>query len=203
MGLRITNKGTKTFVVFKRYRGRMITVTIGPYGVYTLKQAEDEANDLLRSIRRGVDPRKERQETEAKGITLRELAVEYTSRPGKLKPRSASIITRHVETTFEDMADRPVVEIDEGYCRARYRKILKHGLRGKKGAPAQASQSNSNLNTLINYAIRQHKLPIEKNMPSTAIIDDKVATGARDSFIPAYRCRLTVNQHPKAVVRGV
>ena len=193
MGLRITNKGTKTFVVFKRYRGRMITVTIGPYGVYTLKQAEDEANDILRSIRRGVDPRKERQETEAKGITLRELAVEYTSRPGKLKPRSASIITRHVETTFEDMADRPVVQIDEGYCRARYRKILKHGLRSK----------NSNLNTLINYAIRQHKLPIEKNMPSTAIIDDKVATGARDSFIPAYRCRLTVNQHPKAVVRGV
>ena len=42
-GLRVTDSGHKTFVAQGRVRGVPVCITIGTYGVYTPKTAEDAA----------------------------------------------------------------------------------------------------------------------------------------------------------------
>ena len=187
-GLRITSTGRKTFIAQGRLRGRNLTITIGQLGVFTVEEAREEAREILRDLRRGDDPREKRQRAKATGITLREVANEYMARPGKLKASTKEHIDRHVKTTFADKENRPVIEIDEDYCRSRYRKMLKHGLRGnrKNGSPGQANQAFQTLKALINYGIRQHDLPFKRN-PVIALADDWVTLKERDSYIKASR----------------
>lgn len=108
-------------------------------------------------------------------------------RPGKLKASSRSAITRHVTTTFADWADKPILSITEDMCKARYRKMLTEGLRGKKGAPGQANQGFSVLGALINYAGRQYRrgdgTPLIAHNPVGVLKDDRVRLKARTSRV--------------------
>lgn len=63
-GLRATENGRKTFVAQGRVRGVPVCVTIGAYGVYTPKAAEDTARKLLQQMREGIDPREVRRREE-------------------------------------------------------------------------------------------------------------------------------------------
>jgi integrase len=66
-GLRITPKGTKSFVLFTRVRGKQRRITIGRYPRKSLQEARDEARDILKQISKGIDPReqKEKEQREA------------------------------------------------------------------------------------------------------------------------------------------
>lgn len=188
LGLRVMASGHKSFILFKRFRGRPITITIGSDKTYSVDQARKQANRFIVQLDNGEDPREARRQERVKGLTLRELADEYVSRPGKLKPRTVEQYTRHVKTTFADMADRPVMEIDEAYCRSLYRRMRKGGLHGKRknGSPGQANQAIATLNALLEYAKRVHRLPITFTA-RYVVLDDWVGLKARESFISASR----------------
>lgn len=185
-GLRVTQNGRKTFVAQGRVRGVPVCVTIGSYGVYTPKTAEDAARKLLQQMREGVDPREaRRRQKAAESIpTLRAVADEYMARPGKMKDSSKAQIERHITTTFKDKEHRPITEITEGYCIERYEHMRDHGLRGdrKGGSPGQANQSHAILKALMNYAIRKRK-GIDKNPCDAVTHDDRVTLAARTAYI--------------------
>lgn len=56
-----------------------IRTTIGPYGVFTVDQARDEAREHLRAMRKGIDPRAARKADEAAKVTLQQVCDAYVS----------------------------------------------------------------------------------------------------------------------------
>lgn len=196
-GLRVTAAGKKVFVVMGRVKGEQVGITIGPYGVWTVDLARNGetrktpdnsieivrpgAKQLLNAMQAGIDPREERRKQEVSEVTLRKVADAYVARPGKLKESSKGEIERHVATTFEAWADKPINAITEDDCRKRYHELLTKGLRGKAPAPGQANQAFSVLRALINYAARQYKVVTDN--PVKSLKDDWVELQPRTRFI--------------------
>lgn len=199
-GLRVTAAGKKSFVAQGRVRGKAVCITIGPYGEWTEDEARngrkdakgnlvvDGARHFLQAMRDGTDPRDARKQDEAVKVTLRQVADEYTSRPGKLKESSKSEINRHISTTFEAWQHKSIASITEDMCRKRYKEMLTKGLRGKAPAPGQANQGFSVLRALINYAGRRYKkadgTALITNNPVSALKDDWAKLESRDTRIP-------------------
>lgn len=196
-GLRVTAAGKKVFIVMGRVQGEQVGITIGPYGVWTTDNARDGvvgkgpdgkrvilkagAKQLLEDMQAGIDPRAERKKREVSGVTLRKVAAAYVARPGKLKESSKGEIERHVATSFEAWADKPINAITESDCRNRYHELLTKGLRGKAPAPGQANQAFAILRALINYAARQYK--VVTHNPVSALKDQWVQLQPRTTFI--------------------
>ena len=78
-GVRVYPSGKKAFVLSYRVSGRKRMFTIGRYGVYTLKQAEDEARGYLQAISKGNDPLEEKERI-ARGETVKDLCEAYMER---------------------------------------------------------------------------------------------------------------------------
>jgi len=62
--LRVTPKGTKSFVFFYRVNGKQRRSTLGRYPALSLADARDRAREILRLLDAGEDPRRKRYEQE-------------------------------------------------------------------------------------------------------------------------------------------
>jgi len=109
-GLKITSKGTRTYLVQYRIggrRGRTRRVTIGRHGVVTADQARVEAKALLRLAGSRKDPAEERtrlrQEPSVSDVADRYLAEHVAVR---YKPSTAAEATRIVETKIKPRLGR-------------------------------------------------------------------------------------------------
>jgi hypothetical protein len=168
-------------------------LTIGAYGIFTVEQARDVAREHLRNLRMGVDPRDVKKQDEALKVTLRQLADDYISRPGKLKDSSVATVERHVVTTFKDWENLPIVSITEDMCRTRYKEMAEKGLDGKRegkgGSPGQANQGFDILRALLNYAARQFRRadgkPLIQQNPTEVLGDHRVKLKPRSArYVP-------------------
>jgi integrase len=154
-GVRVTDKGKKTYIAQGRLRGKELRLTIGPTTRRTVDAARKRAKELLTSMEDGIDPRARERAERGVAITLLELANEYVTDPRRqrpLKQSSIDAIMRHVKTTFKGWKDKPITSITKEKCQQRYRQMLDGGLHGKRGAPGQALQCMSVMHTLIEYA---------------------------------------------------
>jgi integrase len=188
LGLRVNPKGVKSFVFQFRLRGVSTVFTLGRFGDLTEHQAREEARQIRDGLRKGIDPRLVRRRAE--GITLLELAKEYVARPTvNMKPRSRETILRHVQTTFEDMADKPIAAITQDYVRRKYDRLLKHGLRGDRseGSPGSAKQAYAVLTAMMSYAVEEQR-GIEVN-PCAKVVNrhNRVKLDERESYIQQSR----------------
>ena len=72
LGLRVTPSGSASFIILRRLAGqKLLKRTIGAYPEWSLKEAREEAGDLLKKISKGVDP-KAGKEKNAKAKQRRE-----------------------------------------------------------------------------------------------------------------------------------
>jgi integrase len=62
LGFRVGVSGTRTFHVMTRCNGRQVRHVIGPYPAVKLKDARDEAGEIIRQARKGIDPREQRRQ---------------------------------------------------------------------------------------------------------------------------------------------
>ena len=102
-GVRIYPSGRKVFVVQVRVGRRTERLKIGPYGPFTVDQARDEAQEIIRKARLGSDPQRERREAR-KAITVAELCETYME-----AARAGLVLTR-----FRIPKRLSTVQIDEG-----------------------------------------------------------------------------------------
>ena len=109
-GARCTPDGRITYVAQGRINGKEARIPIGPHGVFTADQAREQAQDLLRDMAKGIDPRDVAKEKKVQGTTLREVATAY-QRDRPLKQSSKDEIERHVTTTFEAWLNKPMMLI--------------------------------------------------------------------------------------------
>lgn len=188
--LRVSSEGRRVFIATGRIKGKLASITLGPYGELTENEAREKARRVLQQMREGIDPRDARRMDEAAKVTLRDVVDAYLDR-GKLKQSSADAIRRHLLTTLAPWKDKPIASITEDAVRKRYRKLKDEGLHGKKGAPGQAAQAFSVLRALMNFAMRRYKradgTPLIAYNPVEALKDDWVQLKPRTSRIPDNR----------------
>jgi integrase len=149
-GIRVTAAGARSYIAEARVNGRTCRVTIGKHGTFTADKARKIAKGELGDMAKGINRNAERKRQKVESQTLADLVRDYLehrrTREGKpLKDRTKADIRRHLKTSFEDWADKPVAAITRDMVAARYSALSRRSV-------AQANQAMRNLRALIDYA---------------------------------------------------
>jgi integrase len=183
-GVRVTDKGAKTFILIARYPGSPNPTrrAIGEYGEISLEKARATARHWLELIRRGIDPREEveRQrlaEQRKRANTFAAVAEDFIK--DKLpSERKGKIVERDIRREFlskegADWGGRPITEITPLDVRSVVRTVK------DRGAPYQAHNILGTARRLFNWAIDQHAYGLETSpcdrLKPAAIIGEKKA----------------------------
>lgn len=148
-GLRITDKGTKSFIVEKRVGGRVRRQTLGRFGPLTVEQARREAQKQLGKIAMGIDPIAEKKTRQAKAKTLAQVFVDFKKARKQISPITLRDYTHHLEKDLADWLNKPITTITKHMVSKRHREI------GERGAKAQANAVFRTLRSILNFA-RHH-----------------------------------------------
>ncbi|ALG69914.1 hypothetical protein VY88_10605 [Azospirillum thiophilum] len=149
--LKVTPKGTKTYLAIYRMGGRDTPkqkVTIGRHGSpWTPDQARTEAEKLLASVRKGTDPAAEKKARTKRGATVADLADDYLTQhvDVKNKPSTATGFRRLVEKEIKPALGK--LQVDK-VTRADVAK-LHHDMRD---TPRQANQTLAVLSKMFSLA---------------------------------------------------
>jgi integrase len=88
-GLRVTDKGAKSWTVLYRAHGRMRRATLGRYPTLPLAEARDRAREMLRDVEKGMDPATAKAEKRrAKADLFPAVAAEFIERHAKPNNRT-------------------------------------------------------------------------------------------------------------------
>jgi integrase len=179
-GVRVTDKGAKTFILIARYPGSPNPTrrAIGEYGEISLEKARATARHWLELIRRGIDPRDEveRQrlaEQRKRANTFAAVAEDFIK--DKLpSERKGKIVERDIRREFIPLwGGRPITEITPLDVRSVVRTVK------DRGAPYQAHNILGTARRLFNWAIDQHAYGLETSpcdrLKPAAIIGEKKA----------------------------
>jgi integrase len=149
-GLRITDKGSKSWVVMYRVGGRDAVrrrLTLGKYPALSLAKAREQARAAFQDVARGTPPASATKEEE-KSTTFTAVAEEFVERHAKQRNRSwretERILRRYVTPEW---GPRQIAEI----TRKDVIKLL-DGL-VDRGAPVMAKQTHSTIRKLFNWAV--------------------------------------------------
>ncbi|MCH9050731.1 MAG: site-specific integrase [Proteobacteria bacterium] len=127
LGFRVGASGTHTFHVMTRCNGRQVRHVIGPYPATRLKDAREEAGEIIRAARKGIDPREEkrraRREAErARRDTFSAIVEEFIEKYAKPRNRrwaetdrilKVNVIPEWGTRPIEQIARRDVIELLE------------------------------------------------------------------------------------------
>jgi integrase len=102
-GVRVYPSGRKMFIAEVRVGRAQRRMTIGAYGPFTVEQARERADTIIRAASDGRDPQREKQEAR-QAITVAELCDEYMQ-----AARTGLVVTR-----FKSAKSPGTVAIDEG-----------------------------------------------------------------------------------------
>lgn len=175
-GLRVTDMGTRSYIVQARVNGRTRRVTLGRHGVITAEHARRKARSVLGQMADDVDPTAEKRRQRAASVTLRDVVEDYLAnrrrRDGRpLAERTKADISRHLRTNFAEWANKPIANIRREAVRRKYAAI------GKR-SPAQANQAMRVLSGVINYARASFRdeagEPIIPSNPVEVVRDAKI-----------------------------
>jgi integrase len=113
-GLRVRRTGGRAWMIkYNTLSGRTQKVTIGPLHLFTLRQARDQAKNLLADVRRGADPAAHKRNKRALAEeTLGVLAPRFLAfKKPTLKPHTLASYRRGL-AYFKPLHQLPVTEID-------------------------------------------------------------------------------------------
>jgi integrase len=182
-GIRL-NKTSKTYFVQSRVNGKARRVTIGRHGVFTLKEARQEAKKQLQDMATGTDPAMVKKQQKLKGVTLGTAAETYKREKRikgglPLKDLSKRDIDRHMSRTFSDWKDTPIIEITREMVKKRYQKAA-------KASTAQANQAFRILRAIWNFTAEEHADIVQfPDNPVKALKNHWGHVPARNARIPA------------------
>ncbi len=177
-GLKVTAAGVKTYFaqgrVGKGRRAAKVRYIIGKHGTWTPDKARDEAQEVLRKMRKGRDPRDER-DADKQAITVSELCDEYLRKAedGEIRtrfgePKRASTlavdrgrIERHIKPLIgrklvKNITQADIISFLAAVERGKTAAVIKTKKRGKavvKGGPAAAVRAVRLLQGIFGYAI--------------------------------------------------
>lgn len=153
-GVRVTETGSRSYIVQRMVNGKSVRFTIGQHGVLTLEQARDRARKRLVEMVDGINPHDAKRAARAQTETLEELAADYCAnkrtRHGPLRPASIGNINGYVNGIFKEWKNRQVGSITRADVVTRYREA-------SATAPANANQAFRILKALFNWYQSKHQ----------------------------------------------
>ncbi|MEZ9785077.1 tyrosine-type recombinase/integrase [Vibrio breoganii] len=162
----ITRQGHKTYNVYKRARrgASAVTVKLGNVGDISLKDAREQALNVLSQLTLGVNPNQQFTERNQAGLTLKKALEEYIdSKEGKLAANtliqyrsvldnySPHLLHRKLKDITRNDIKQVHAEITKGECSWTQSngKVYKM----KKPSPTQADLWGRTLKAIFNFAI--------------------------------------------------
>jgi len=182
-GIRVTDKGAKTFVLLTRYPGsdNPTRRALGEYPALTLHGAREKAIQWRKQIKQGVDPshheaHQRRAEARRRANTFRAVAEDFIAKklPSERKGKEVERdIRRDLIPAF---GDTPVTEI----TRLDIRDVIEAKM---KTAPTQARNLLTTVKRLFTWAVDQERYgldasPADSIKPKSVFHDEK-AVGDR------------------------
>ena len=162
LGLRIRRGGSRRFVYFYRWGGRLEKLTIGDAGSWSLDQARAQARAHRVDIDKGVNPKNKKQEAKAaqakKQTLFGVVADDYLTarQPGTsnqvrkrkaMKPRSWGESSRHLRQHWKSLRGIAIANIERRDVAATLRTIA------DKSGPVAADRARSTLSAMFAWAI--------------------------------------------------
>ncbi len=154
-GLRVTDRGRKSWVMMYRIQGRLRRLTIGHFPALGLASARQEARGALQKVEMGTDPAERKQEARARqAVTLRDLATLYIdryARPNKPKSwqQDRQALNRDVLPVW---GSRPATSITKRDVLDMLWKIH------DRGAPVTANRTLTLLKRMFGWLLEQEHL---------------------------------------------
>jgi Arm DNA-binding domain/Phage integrase central domain len=155
LGVRVTDKGQRTFVLIARYPGSRNPTrrALGEYPKITLEKARDKARQWLELLAQGIDPRQvENEAKEAARVrrahTFGVVAESYIEKRLR-KQRQGRATEREIrKELISRWQDRPITSITKADVIAMVEEIAAR-------APRQAHNMFGRLCTLMNWAVER------------------------------------------------
>src|SRR5580704_5355327 len=115
-GLRVTEKGAKSWTVLYRVHGRVRRSTLGGYPALPLAAARDRAREVLREVDKGNDPAASKAEQRRREADLfQAVAGEFIERHAKPNNRGWRRQDTDLKREFLPLwRDRPIASIAKG-----------------------------------------------------------------------------------------
>ena len=179
-GVRIHPTGRKVFVAQVRVGRTLRRVKIGPYGAFTVAQARERAEEIIRAAADGRDPQREKTER-ADAITVEELCSRYleAARDGRVMtrfrlPKRASTVAidegrvaRHIvpligTVSAKDLKRSDVQRMADGIASGATGGIFKGKQRGRAvvtGGAGTASRVVELLGGIYSWAQKRDLVP--------------------------------------------
>ena len=155
--IRVTNKGTKSFMVFRRINGKPKKVTLGTYPEMTIEQARRKARDVLSQISEGINPNNQRSDVLNKSsITLQKVFEDYNQSKHNIKSSTMRNYNSLMNNYLGDWKNKPISEITRDMVEQRHRDIG-YGIGRFNKSPTRANTTFRLVRALFNYAIGQYE----------------------------------------------
>ena len=143
----------KVYFVEKRFRGRVIKVTVGSHGQVTAEQARTEAQRLLGLISLGQDPAAEKRAARQSQVTLQHVFEDFLDTRKALSPKTRYDYTRLMETVFKQWKPKSITAINRDMI------SRKHKTTGEKSGEAYSNLAMRFLRSLLNFAAGKYETP--------------------------------------------
>ncbi len=172
LSIYITSNGARTFFVQKRIRGRTRRIIIGPYLVFSIEQARNEALKLCGIIASGRDPQAEKLKERSDNLTFGEHFQEYLERYAKIRKKSWRYDETEIKFHLSHWFNRRLSDITKSDIQKLHEKL------GVESGFYQANTIIKRLSAIFNKAIEWGWIGVN---PAMGI--QKFKEQSRDRFI--------------------
>lgn len=148
--LSITSAGTKSFMIYKKVKGKPIRHTLGRFPAMTVEQARREGHKVLGQIASGVDTIQQKKAIRNKSVTLQDVFADFLEARKSLKPVTIHDYQRVMREAFADWQKKPLLKITKDMISKRHRQL------GDK-SHARANIAMRVLRALFNFAAGEYE----------------------------------------------
>jgi len=151
LSIRVTNKGSKSFVIQRRINKKPVIVTLGRYPEMTIQVARKKAIKALNTISEGVNPNNKDKEALIRKINLGQVFKDYIkSRGTNLKSNTKKGYQSAFNNYLMDWSEKPISEITRDMVEKKHRAITKK-------SPTRANTVMRHLRAYFNYAMGEYE----------------------------------------------
>ena len=140
----VSYTGVKSFVLRRKLKGRVVSVTIGRHPAITVETARKEARTASQQIAQGINPNQRKRADRSSTVTLEDCFKSYKA-DRKLAENTLANYKTVIDKHLEEWKRKPMNRITRDMVANKHRALTKK-------SPTSANKSMRVLRSLFNYA---------------------------------------------------